>query len=260
MADANRSRLHGNAKKFGKYTGGLQVIGAGAGRTGTTSLKLALEILYNAKCYHFDTITQGKNFHHCQMWNEQYNGVADHFDTLLEDNAAAVDWPASFFYEELMAKYPDAKVVLTVREPEKWYESMINTLYAFKKEVGPLWIAKGGPLSQVVGMATTIIWDGFFGGKVEDRQFAIDLYKKQNLKVRQTVPPHKLLVFEVKDGWEPLCKFLGEPIPSVPFPNSNDTEAFRKEIATMKKIAKFLPFVLTTLAAVAVTGVKRFMF
>eukprot|EP00854_Cymbomonas_tetramitiformis_P014694 gene14694-17361_t len=198
--------------KFSAPGEGLQVIGAGAGRTGTTSLKLALEILYKKPCYHFDTITKEQNFHHAPLWTAIYKGLSRDFHPLMDGKACAVDWPASYFYKELMEAYPEAKVVLTTRDADAWYTSTVKTIYAFKKEVGPLWLARipGAPLHKVVGMATTVLWEGVMEGKMEDKEAAKARFLQLNERVKEHVPAEKLLVFEVKEGWEPLCKFLGK--------------------------------------------------
>jgi hypothetical protein len=133
-----------------------------------------------------------------------------------------VDWPAAAFYKELMKVYPDAKVLLSIRDPEKWYESTKETIYTMVDAAEP------SPLLQ---MATKLVWDQTFDGKFEDRRYAIEVFMRHNEEVKKHVPPERLLVYEVKEGWKPLCEFLGVAIPKEePFPHLNDTEAFRQMV------------------------------
>lgn len=211
----------------------LHVIGGGCGRTGTTSLKAALEILYGGECHHMDTIKAG-HFDQCpvfeKFWEQQQAGGPVEFGNFYEDYTAAIDFPSSFFYKELLEKYPNAKVVLTVRDSNKWYKSTLDTLYYSKQKLFHLWITKFGNMLLFKSMLMKLIWNGHYEGKFEDKEFAIQRYEKWNEEVKATIPADKLLVFEVAQGWEPLCKFLGKPIPDVPFPNVNDSKSFIEEI------------------------------
>jgi hypothetical protein len=119
-----------------------------------------------------------------------------------------------------MHAYPDAKVLLSVRDPEKWYDSVISTIYSTSS-------ARREPDSLHARMVNAIIWQGTFNGRFEERDYAIDVFLRHNEEVRQYVPPEKLLVYDVKQGWEPLCTFLGVEVPAgKPFPYLNDRESF----------------------------------
>ena len=122
-----------------------------------------------------------------------------------------------------MDVYPDAKVLLTVRDPEKWHTSVMNT-------IGPNNNDETDDPDALAHrkMTTSVIWDGTFNGLVEDRQHAISVFNRHIDEVKQHVPAERLLVYEVSQGWEPLCAFLGVPVPAdTPFPRLNDTASFR---------------------------------
>jgi hypothetical protein len=117
-----------------------------------------------------------------------------------------------------MEVYPAAKVLLTIRDPEKWYESTKHTIYTMVDAPEP---------SSMLRMATKLVWEQTFGRNFEDRRHAIEVFERHNQEVKEHVPAERLLVYEVKDGWEPLCEFLGAEVPKgEPFPHLNDTEAF----------------------------------
>ncbi len=200
----------------------LSVIGAGFGRTGTMSSKLALEKLGLGKCYHMLEVRENPD--HAAVWSSAVDGGQVEWDSLFAGFGAAVDWPACHFWRELAAHYPDAKVMLTVRDPERWYQSVRNTIYR----------AMTGPIAdddtnrrERMGMANKIILEQTFDGRFEDRAHAIDVYQRHNEAVRRDVPAERLLVHEVAQGWDPLCRFLGLPVPDEPFPQLNTTAEFR---------------------------------
>eukprot|EP00171_Calliarthron_tuberculosum_P023239 IDg23239t1 len=205
---------------------GLQVIGAGFGRTGTLSLKLALEQLGFDKCHHMFEVCQ--NPKQSDAFLTASKGGEVDWDTLFEGYKASCDFPSSPFYKQLYEKYPDARVVLTVREPEKWYESTMETIYASSSPPA------GSFGSNLMPMINAVIWDGVFDGQFEDKEYAIRVFNEHTEEVKRVVPANRLLVFSVKEGWEPLCNFLECPVPDTPFPRVNDREAFIKMKATQK--------------------------
>ena len=104
-----------------------------------------------------------------------------------------------------MGRYPDAKVVLTVRDPERWYDSARQTIYAVRRAF-PRWVRRSCPgCGRIMGMVDRLVWDGFFLGRFEDRSYAIEVFDRHTEEVRRTVPPERLLVYEVREGWGPLC-------------------------------------------------------
>lgn len=224
----------------GSNAGRLKVIGAGFGRTGTLSLKTALEELGVGPCYHMAEVINHTD--HAPVWVAAWQGEPVDWHTLLHGYQAAVDWPACSFYKELMEAYPTAKVILSVRDPEQWYESVLHTVYAvsqhFESSSPPEELAQftrfsttpsqlGEPDMQAVASLGKIIWEKVFNGRFEDREYAISVFLQHVENVKQHVPAEKLLVYNVKEGWEPLCAFLGiEPPADKAFPHVNDRASF----------------------------------
>ncbi len=205
----------------------LKVIGAGFGRTGTTSIKAALEQLGFAQCYHMQEVI--KHPAHVQFWRDTMADKAVDWEQIFAGYQATVDWPACNFYEQLMAHYPEAKVLLTVREPNAWYDSCNNTIYAmYDKPVMRLVRRLFPPMNRFMAMNDVLIWQGDFGGRFADRNQAITVFNQHNAAVQAHVPPERLLVYNVKEGWAPLCRFLEVPVPQAsPFPYLNDSKTFQ---------------------------------
>ena len=200
----------------------LSVIGAGFGRTGTMSLKLALERLGFDKCYHMMEVFA--NPPHIEQWRRAHRHEAVDWDALYAGYRATVDWPSCNFYETHMRVYPDAKVVLSERDPDAWYTSVMSTIYPSSKAARD----SGDPMAKpFADMVWEIIWDGVFDGRVENKDHAIATYLAHNKRVREVVPADRLLAFEAAQGWEPLCRFLGCAVPDEPFPRVNTTEEFQ---------------------------------
>ncbi len=214
--------------------GGLKVIGAGYGRTGTLSVKAALEELGFGPCYHMTEV-----FSHpddAAQWEALTRGEPVDLRHLLTGYQAIVDWPGCAFYEDLMQTYPDALVLLTVRDPENWYVSVRDTIYQASRRMSGSRAAS--PLSLVgriffrgrlrIGqMINALIWQETFGGNFEDKDHAIAVFNQHIENVKQRVPPDRLLVYNVKEGWEPLCTFLSVDVPrDKPFPHLNDRVSF----------------------------------
>ena len=146
----------------------------------------------------------------------------------LGDFQSTVDWPACDFYEQLMALYPEAKVLLNVRNPESWYESMKNTIWAVHQ--AGVQAGHGPDVDSMSRLREIMLWQGTFGGRFEDKQHAIAVFEQHTQQIMERVPREKLLVFDVKEGWEPLCRFLNVAVPQNPFPRLNDTEEFREMV------------------------------
>lgn len=209
----------------------MEVIGAGLGRTGTMSLKVALEELGFGPCYHMTELA--KNPTHPRIWSAAGRGERVDWTEVLGRYRATVDWPWCEFYKELMEAFPDAKVVLTVRDPDAWYDSVSNTLYSLKiamdKVLAAHHVRATANARRLAPAHESRIWDETFSGRFEDRRYAVEVFNRHNEEVRKYVPAERLLVYEVEDGWQPLCEFLGvEPPEGKPFPRMNDTEAFRE--------------------------------
>lgn len=207
----------------------LQVIGAGLGRTGTLSLKHALEALGFDRCYHMVEVFG--RMEDVESWTAAARGEPVDWDRLFEGYRSIVDWPGCAFYRELLRQYPEARVILSVRDPESWYDSAYETIYHVRKAMPAGIPTPSSPMHAFREMTDRIIWDGMFQGRFEDRSFAIDAFNRHNDEVRREVPADRLLVYQVREGWEPLCSFLGVPVPEgKPFPRVNDAEEFRARL------------------------------
>jgi len=228
----------------------MKIIGAGFGRTGTLSLKAALEQLGLGPCYHMQTVIASRT--HTEAWYKIAQGQPADWPALLQDFQSSVDFPASIYYRDLLEAFPEAKVIHTVRDPDRWYDSSYETIYqAAGKRMFPTWLQRGLPRAgQFIGMTDSIIWDGLFEGEFEDRRRAIEIFQRHTAEVERIVPADKLLIFEVKDGWEPLCRFLGRPVPNTPFPHANDRLAMKKQIQGVRLGFQLGPIIL---AAVGLT-------
>jgi hypothetical protein len=199
----------------------IKVIGAGFGRTGTLSLKNALERLGFAPCYHMLEVYARPQ--HIDAWyRTSRDGRVDW--SVFDDFQATVDWPAVHYWRELVERYADAKVVLSTRDPESWYESVSRTIYG--RLTTPVPVEAPEERHRHRAMARKIVLEETFGGRFEDRIHALAVFQRHNEAVRATVDPSRLLVFNVKEGWVPLCRFLDVPIPDEPFPRINDTASF----------------------------------
>ncbi len=203
----------------------MKIIGAGFGRTGTSSVKVALDDLGFGPCHHMTEL-----FHQPERaarWEAAAAGQPVGWHELLAGYHATVDWPACTFYAQLMEAYPEALVLLTVRDPERWYQSCRDTIY--RSSASRADSAHAGGTDPVAHMIDTIIWQGTFGGAFEEKQRAISIFERHNQEVRERVPSDRLLVYDVKQGWEPLCRFLGVDVPAgTPFPHLNDTMTFQQ--------------------------------
>lgn len=198
----------------------LSVIGAGFGRMGTLSLKHALEQLGFAPCHHMTEVFA--NPQQAPQWHAAARGEAVDWDALLKGYKALVDWPGCHFWRELAAHYPDAKVILSTRDHERWYESMTNTI--FRVIGGDL--PPEGPARDVAEMAGYVVRDKTFGGNL-DKAHVLDVLAKHEAEVKRSIPASRLLVFNVSEGWDPLCRFLGVSVPETPFPRTNSAEEFQ---------------------------------
>ena len=215
----------------------MRVIGAGLPRTATMTQKIALELLGLGPCYHMRDMFENLPAH-LPLWEAARDGNAD-WERIFDGFQSEVDWPGSYFWRELTEAYPDAKVLLSVRDAEGWERSMRDTVCSIyfgdsvmhhmsraRYHVDPLW---RGWYDLMVSMN----WSsdkGAFAGSYAERQQLMDAMERWNEEVRTTVPSDKLLEWHPKDGWEPLCEFLEVDVPDEPVPNVNDTEAFRQQI------------------------------
>ena len=203
----------------------LKVIGTGVGRTGTHSLKLALEMLGQGPCYHMMEVFAHPG--HVPAWQALAEGRGDDFDALLSGFPSTVDWPTTYFWRTLIARNPDAKVLHSERPADEWYQSISQTIFPALQRQLPADVPEPWPGARAhQAMIVKLIRDDTFGGDLS-RDNAIKVYEAHNRSVRQDVPPEKLLVFHPRDGWEPLCAFLGVAVPETDYPRTNSTDEFR---------------------------------
>ncbi len=202
----------------------LRVVGAGLGRTGTNSLKLALERLLGAPCYHmFEVLFE--HAEHIPVWRRAVRGELPDWDRFLTGYAATVDWPAMTFWPELAATNPDALVLLSLREsPEAWWRSADRTiLEAARLEPN----RAGDPVGTGVHDLFIECMEARFTDRWRDRDETMAAYQRHNNAVRRAVPSERLIEWRTGDGWGPLCQGLGVPVPDEPFPHVNTTDEFR---------------------------------
>lgn len=198
----------------------MKVIGSGLGRTGTHSLKLALEKLLGAPCYHmFEVFPRPAHF---GLWTKAAHGEHVDWHALFDGFAAAVDWPAAAFWEEISAAYPDAIILHSERSsPEAWFKSASETIFKEREQPRP-------PPMQEMAAA---LFGNRFTPHIRDQAAAIAAYSKHNAHVRATAPSSRLVIWKPGDGWAPICAALKLPVPSEPFPHVNTTEDFNARIA-----------------------------
>jgi Sulfotransferase domain len=203
----------------------LQVIGAGVGRTGTASLWLALGQLGLGPCHHMAEVFQNLPVQ-VPLWLAALDRHAD-WGAIYEGYESAVDWPTAGFFRELNAVYPSAKIILTVRSPESWAESFSETIYKVLSESGKVPPAMKPWFDMVSGV---IRKTGFPLGL----NFAglVNVFNAHTDAVKAAIPSDRLLIYEVKDGWGPLCTFLGKPVPAEPFPRTNSRADFWERVGT----------------------------
>jgi hypothetical protein len=192
----------------------LKVIGAGLGRTATFSLKFALEHIGLGPCYHMSEVFASSR-RNVPLWLDVVRGKPS-WDAIFEGYQSTTDYPACSYWRELAEYYPEAKVILSVRDPESWFESVSETIFSRQMQ-GPL---EGTPTGA---MMKGVIFDAL-GGRLNDRAFMTNWFTRRNQEVIDTLPPERLLVFSPKEGWGPLCRFLGVPVPNGPFPRVNSRD------------------------------------
>lgn len=213
---------------------GLKVIGAGLFKSGTYSFKIALEILGFGPCYHMEEFA--KNPSHVVYWEKAENNQPVNFDEFLGGYNSGVDLPINHHVRELLEAYPDAKVVLFERDDlDAWHKSILTTIYPTAgAELAPC----PEPEDSFPSLRRKYILRFWMERTKEvygKKETAIAEYKRHSEEIKRIVPPEKLLVMKINEGWGPLCKFLNVPVPNVPFPHKNDTKSFVKNIEEWKK-------------------------
>ena len=220
----------------------LRIIGAGFPRTGTTTLKRSLEILGYSPTYHMKELLVNPD--RLPLWLRLEETLDTDWDALYDGYEATVDFPGYPWYKEHMERYPDAKVILTIRDFEPWYKSAYSTIW----QAGPQNLPQ--KLAMMLKLLTTprlrkvikcikfvkrVFWGKQFQGKFEDKAFAEKVFYQHIEDVKAHVPADRLLVYDVRDGWGPLCKFLDKPEPKDPLPHLNKKENFKTMLAELMK-------------------------
>lgn len=197
----------------------LRVIGTGFGRTGTDSMREALEILGFGPCHHmFELIGKPEQ---ARLWGDVVEGAEPDWDILLGGYGACVDWPSAYYWPQLVEAFPEAKVILTWRSAESWWAS-------FEKTILPRILAHVD--SGEDPKSRQLIGPKVFHDRPGDRRHCLKVYEANVAAVKAKVPAERLLVFGLGDGWEPLCAHLGVPVPDVPFPNRNNKAEFQNRV------------------------------
>jgi len=202
----------------------LEIIGAGFGRTGTNSLKLALEHLGFGPCHHMFEIRDNPAL--LPDWEAVARGEPPDFDKLFAGYRSQVDWPGVRYWRELAATYPDAKVILTVRDPDAWFDSVQATIAPFVAARGTHASAHANALGE---MAYRVVVLPTFGDRISDRAYATRVFREHIAAVQAEIPEPRLLTFDLREGWKPLCDFLGVEAPDIPFPKTNSSKQFQDE-------------------------------
>jgi hypothetical protein len=209
----------------------LRVVGAGVGRTGTASLKLALEKLLGAPCYHMLEVFEHPG--HSDIWRRAALGEPVDWDALFEGFVAAVDWPAGSFWPELSRHYPNALVLLSLRDPEDWWKSAHETIF-------PSILSNNFAPKDWMDMIEALFAKRW-GADPRDREGSIKAFNAHNARVIAEVPKERLLVWRAGDGWEPIAKALNLPVPDEPFPRANTREEFQARVASRSATAAESP-------------------
>jgi hypothetical protein len=212
----------------------MLVIGAGLPRTGTLTQKLALEQLGFGPCYHWVNIIA--DLDQVELWHRALDGEVL-WGEIFDEHEATVDWPGGFFHRELADAFPEAKVLLSVRDPEGWERSYRDTIWemcfgdslmshlcAARREIDPRW-------RRYLLLVDRMLWgerSPFAGGREPDQM--IEQMVAYNEAVKRSIPPERLLVWDVREGWEPLCAFLEVDVPDGPLPHENERETFRSRV------------------------------
>ncbi len=220
---------------------GLRVIGAGLHRTGSMSVKAALERLGFGPCYHgLEALRRSTDGEH---WLAAYEaGDADDWSVIFDGYRSTLDWPTIYFWEQLATAYPDAKILLTDRDPESWWESHVAMFQLGAGfEMGLTdeqrqWAEASG-FARVQSALGTIA-PAMFDGQVFDKEHCLRVFAQHYDRVRRTVPAERLLVYRVQEGWEPLCRFLGVEVPDEPFPRVNVGDSLLHNIHTAMRLAR----------------------
>lgn len=213
----------------------MEIIGVGFGRTGTLSLKAALEQLGAGPCFHMLELLAGEHKDRdLPYWVRIANGEPVDWHEVFGPWKATVDWPGCARWQEITDAFPDVPVLLNVRPFRRWYQSCEDTLLAVRHAAQAGQLAPGSnrttPPPELWRAIDMLLWDGDFQGRFEDKDAMREMYERRIAAIKAHVSPDRLIVWELgKDGWEPLAAALGVPVPTTPFPHLHDTDDFRAQ-------------------------------
>jgi hypothetical protein len=212
----------------------VKVIGVGLGRTGTTSLKVALQDLGAGPCFHMlDLIVGEHQQRDLDRWTRVANGERPDWQEVFDGWESTVDWPACSLWEEIVDAFPDTPVLLNVRDFEGWYLSCMNTILAlwgpllFEGKPPPTDADRPPPSPALMGIVEKVIWERDFKGRYPDKELVREFYDQRLEAIKARVPAERLTVWHLGDGWEPLAAMLDVPVPEHDFPHLHDTAQFR---------------------------------
>ena len=204
----------------------LEIIGAGFGRTGTMSLKLALEVLGFERCYHMTDVIKGPP-KIANTWLNALRGQIPQWDEVFKGYKAAVDWPSVYFLPELIQRYPKAKIILTVRDAETWYHSANRTIFKAIKDL------KNDLMPRHQKLSLELIINSTFDGRIDDKDYVIQKYRDHIAWVTKNIPESRLICLDIKSGWKGLCAALALPVPNSPFPHVNTEAEFQDQFLSI---------------------------
>jgi hypothetical protein len=202
----------------------LEIIGPGFGRTGTNSLKLALEHLGFGPCHHMFEVRD--NPERLADWEAAARGEAVNWDKVFSGYRSQVDWPGARYWRELAEHFPKAKVILSVRDPDQWFDSVQATIAPFLSARG---MHPSPHVNAICEMGHQAIAVQVFDNRLSDRAHATQVFREHIAEVQAEIPAGRLLTFELRDGWEPLCEFLDVDVPDIPFPKTNSSKQFGEQ-------------------------------
>jgi hypothetical protein len=211
----------------------LSVIGSGFGRTGTMSLKIALDKLGLGPCHHMEEVVEHPE--QLDHWRAAARAEPVDWETVYNGYRSTVDWPGAQFWQDLAKAYPDAKIIHTIRPAQSWWESYSRTIAKILAATGTSGV--NHEIATIPEMAFAIVAEQAFAGRYGDKEAAIKAFEKRTADVVSSIDAERLLVFNVSDGWQPLCDFLDLPVPNEPFPRSNDQDAFVAQFGSMAERA-----------------------
>ncbi len=208
----------------------LKIIGAGFGRTGTLSLKLALDHLGLGPTFHAIELLHNPELVNRWQWALETDAPTD-WQAVFKGYQSALDWPTCNYAGQLLEAFPDAKVIFTDRDRDGWFESISQTIFPLLSTPLDQRAPEHRPRARLM---QKIVIDDAFDGRIDDRAYVLKVYEKHRKNIKKITPPEQLLIWQVSEGWAPLCRFLGVPTPAIEFPNKNSRASYLQNFNTAK--------------------------